>query len=83
MPRLSRLIVLASAVVALVGTNRVDAQRSPANTLTGQPPIVIGDMKMISLEPQMSAIAQNLLDAKQLKQSTVQKLLAGLQKTLP
>ena len=60
MLRLSRLIVLASAVVALIGTDRVDAQRSQANTLTGKPPIVIGHRGASSYRPEHTLAAYEL-----------------------
>ena len=40
--RLSRLILLATAAMALFGADKVQADRAQADTLTGAPPIVIG-----------------------------------------
>lgn len=60
MLRLSRLIVLASAVVALVGADKVDAQRSPADTLTGKPPIVIGHRGASGYRPEHTLAAYEL-----------------------
>lgn len=60
MLRLSRLIVLASAVVALVGADRVDAQRSQADTLTGKPPIVIGHRGASGYRPEHTLAAYEL-----------------------
>ncbi len=56
----SRLVLLASAAIALFGAERIEAQSAASDTLTGAPPIVIGHRGASGYRPEHTLAAYEL-----------------------